>query len=59
MPKQTDKNLGLFFKKARNEQKLTYEELAVQQIFEGNRKRRADTKFSKDPQACTRLKCIS
>ena len=28
MPKQTDKNLGLFFKKARNEQKLTYEELA-------------------------------
>ena len=28
MPKQTDKELGLFFKNARHEQKLTYEELA-------------------------------
>ena len=28
MPKQTDKDLGLFFKNARHEQKLTYEELA-------------------------------
>ena len=26
--KQTDKELGLFFKNARHEQKLTYEELA-------------------------------
>jgi len=26
MPKQTDKELGLFFKNARHEQKLTYEE---------------------------------
>lgn len=25
MPKQTDKELGLFFKNARHEQKLTYE----------------------------------
>ena len=28
MPKQTDKELELFFKNARHEQKLTYEELA-------------------------------
>ena len=28
MPKQIDKELGLFFKNARHEQKLTYEELA-------------------------------
>ena len=28
MQKQTDKELGLFFKNARHEQKLTYEELA-------------------------------
>ncbi len=41
MPKQTDKELELFFKNARHEQKLTYEELAeksrnVQPIFKGN-----------------------
>ena len=32
MPKQTDKELELFFKNARHEQKLTYEELAEKQI---------------------------
>ena len=41
MPKQTDKELGLFFKNARHEQKLTYEELAEKAemsrpIFKGN-----------------------
>ncbi len=32
MPKQTDKELGLFFKNARHEQKLTYEELAEKEM---------------------------